>query len=134
MIDPTEFFREIVGSITDEETLKIASIMLRHIGEEHLIELKELAVQAFGEFNPATERKTRLILAELVEKHKLPVGAYSGKSGRWLCVDEEEKERVIQDLEARHNSLQDRIRNIRMARTPPKAIEPGRAYQRNLWQ
>lgn len=134
MISPTDFFREVIGSISDDDTLKVASIMLQHIGEERLIELKELAMQAFGEFNVATERKTRLILAELVEKHKLPIGAYSGKSGRWLCVDDTEKERVIQDLEARDRSLQDRIRNMRMARTPPKAIEPNRSYQRNLWQ
>lgn len=134
MTDAAEFFHEIVASLTDEDQYKVGSILESYIGEDNPITLKNLCIRAYGAFNEITERKTRRVLEDLVNIHKLPVGALSGKSGRWLCKDDEEKQRVISDLESRHSSLGDRIRNIRMARTPPKAIEPGRAYQRNLWQ
>jgi hypothetical protein len=133
-MNPFDFYREIIASITESDTRKVAVIMLQHVGEENLIELKDLCIQSFGDYSPATDRKTRLILADLVEKHKLPVGAYSGKSGRWLCLDDAEKQRVIQDLEARTSSIQDRIRNMRLSRTPPKKFETGTVQQRNFWQ
>lgn len=130
---PREFYERLIADIDDADVRKVAAVMLQHIGEDHLITLDDLTRQAFGEFTQSTERKTRLILARLVTDHHMPIGAYSGKAGRWLCADEEELNRVIMDLTARHNETGNRIHSLRLSKVPPKEPKFEKAVQNSLW-
>jgi DnaD/phage-associated family protein len=82
---PEEWYRELISTITEPDVKRMASIMLSHVGEENAIELRQIALEAFGEYTTATERKTRIILERLVTEHGFAIGAYSGKSG--LCTE-----------------------------------------------
>ncbi len=130
---PREFYERLIADIDDADVRKVAGVMLKHIGEKNRIALGELADQAFGEFTESTERKTRLILAKLVTDYHMPIGAYSAKPGRWLCADEEERRRVVMDLTARHNELENRIRALRLAAVPAKEPKFEKPVQNSFW-
>ena len=132
-MDPRAFYEQLVKQIVDADVRKVAQVMLSHVGEKNRIALGELADQAFGEFTESTERKVRLILAKLVTDYHMPIGAYSAKPGRWLCADEEERRRVVMDLTARYNELQNRIHALRLAAVPAKEPKFEKPVQNNLW-
>ncbi len=128
-------YRQIVSSIGEPDVRRVALVMMDHIGEANMISLEELARHCFGAFNASTERKTRKILELLATEHRMPVGAYSGRSGRWLCADEEERQRVVADLEARLGALTARVKALRTAIVPaqePRFAE--REVQFSLWR
>ncbi|HAD07704.1 MAG TPA: hypothetical protein DCE76_11165 [Anaerolineaceae bacterium] len=127
---PEEYFAELAGSIGEQDEQKILKILSAHVGEENAIDLKSLTIQAFGEYTTSTERKTRLVLESLVTKYHVPVGAYSGKAGRFICKDDEEIERVTADLEARKQALEERIRALRGA----EVMKIERIWQAGLWR
>jgi hypothetical protein len=128
---PEEWYRELISTITEPDVKRVASIMLSHVGEENAIELRQIALEAFWEYTTATERKTRIILERLVTEHGFAIGAYSGKSGRWLCKDDEEIQRVILDLQARKKSLDERISALRTAMS---AQIRNQGRQLNFWR
>ena len=132
-MDPRAFYEQLVSQIDDGDVRMVAQVMLSHVGEKNLITLEDLARHAFGKYNESTERKTRLVLAKLVTDHHMPIGAYSGKAGRWLCADEEELGRVIMDLTARHNETGNRIHSLRLSKVPPKEPKFEKAVQNSLW-
>lgn len=117
--DPTEYYRGLVQSITDDDVHRVGNLMLPHVGEKNLILLPDLVRHAFGKYTASTERKTRDILEILTLEYGLPVCSYSGKSGRWLAGSEEEKERCASELERRANSTLARARALRRAVIPP---------------
>jgi len=129
--DPQRYYSELLHSITEQDVYDVLKYMRFHIGEGHQISLKDLAITAFGEFNDSIERKTRKCLEILVTDYHVPIGAYSGKAGRWICASAEEVERVAADLESRVQSTNDRIAALR--RIPLPYREPERAAQRGLW-
>ncbi|HZW04269.1 MAG TPA: hypothetical protein VFF68_10105 [Anaerolineaceae bacterium] len=131
-MDPTEFYRQIVESIREEDVHAVAGVMAGHVGEENLITLEDLAIQAFGEYNASTERKTREILEKLTTEHHLPVCANSGRSGRWLARDAAERDKSAGELERRGNHTLDRARALRMAVVPAKTLK--RERQQSLWR
>lgn len=128
---PVEFYQNLLAQIDEEDLRAVARVMLEHIGMERAIALPELARAAFGEYNVSTERKARILLEELVTRYHWPVGAHSGKPGRWLCENNAELDQVIRDLEARRNALDERIRALRSAIWPRTLPSPSR--QRSLW-
>jgi hypothetical protein len=132
-MNPREFYEQLVSEIEEADIKRVAQIMLKHIGESNLISLEDLALQAFGKLGKDGDRKTRLILAKLVNEHHMPIGAYSGKAGRWLCADDEELNRVIMDLTARHNETGNRIHSLRLSKVPPKEPKFEKAIQNSLW-
>jgi hypothetical protein len=133
--DPSEFYKSLISSIKEDDVKKVAEIMTEFVGEKNNITLRDLAIRVFGEFNTNTERKTRLILEELVTNYRFPIGAYSGKSGRWLCRDAEERDRVISDLESRRDATNKRIRSLRSAVIPARTPQIEKRHrQNNLWQ
>lgn len=133
-MDPSDYYRTIVASIEERDLKKVAEFMLAHVGEKHAVDLSSIAVAVFEEFNPSTERKVRLILEDLTTKYHMPIGAYSGKAGRWLCQDQEEIQRVVADLERRVSSTNDRIRALRMANLPAQMPRVDRPHQHSLWR
>lgn len=131
---PQEFYQSLLGSITDQDAKIVGGILLNHIGEQNAIALPLLAKQAFGEYNANTERKTRKILELLATEHRMPVWAYSGRSGRWLCADEEERQRVVADLEARIEALTARVKVLRTAIVPAQEPRFEREVQISFWR
>lgn len=133
-MEPTEFYQTIASSIKEEDLRKVASLMVSHVGEENLITLEDIAIEIYGEFNKTTERKVRLVLEELVSDKHMPVCAYSGRSGRWLAKDDDERNKAIYDLESRYSSLQKRIYSLRLAVVPAKAPNFEKSRQQRLWR
>lgn len=131
-MNPTEFYRQVVASIDDDDVHTVAGILAGHVGEENLITIGDLARQAFGEFTVSSERKTREILETLTTKHHLPVCSNSGRPGRWLAKDDEEREAAARELEARGQHVLDRARALRLAIVPPKEFT--RQRQPSLWR
>jgi hypothetical protein len=132
--NPREFYAALIENISVDDVKQVAKIMLSYVGEENAVTLKALAIRIFGEFTTNTERKTRLILEELVTKYRFPIGAYSGKSGRWLCKNKEEIDLVVADLESRRNATANRIRALNMAVVPAPIPTFDHPRQNNLWQ
>lgn len=133
-MNPSDFYRSIVSTIAERDLKAVAEFMLNHIGETHAVDLNTIAVAVFGEFNSSVERKLRLILEDLTTKYHMPVGAYSGKSGRWLCQDHDEIQRVVADLERRVSSTNDRIRALRMVSLPAQMPHLDAPRQQSLWR
>jgi hypothetical protein len=133
-MNPSEFYRSIVASIDEQDLKKVAEFMLAHIGEEHTVDLSIITKEIFAEFNASTERKVRVILETLVIKYHLPIGAYSGKPGRWICKNREEVQRVEADLERRVSSTNDRIRALRSAHLPAQMPQFDQPRQQSLWR
>lgn len=133
-MDPRAWYENLLRSITDQDVQRVGKILLDHIGEENAISLASLARGAFGKFDGATERKTRVILERLATQHRLPVGAHSGKPGRWLCASEAETQKVIADLEARKRALDERVRALRSAAAPlPEEKQNSKIIQSSLF-
>lgn len=130
-MNPVEFYVTLLASIQEEDIQRVARIMLDHIGEERAINLPDLVRQSFGEYNTSTERKTRLVLEDLVTKYRLPIGAISGKAGRWLCANAEEVSRVVSDLESRRDATNNRIHSLRTAHIP--AAPAQQPVKSKLW-
>lgn len=133
-MNPSDFYRSIVSTIEERDIKKVAEFMLSHIGENQAVDLSTIAEEVFGEFNPSVERKLRLILEDLTTHYNMPIGAYSGKAGRWLCQDHEEIQRVVADLERRVSSTNDRIRALRMANLPAQMPHIDAPRQQSLWR
>lgn len=133
-MNPSDYYRSIVASIEERDLKKVAEFMLTHVGETHAVDLSTITVAVFEEFNPSTERKVRNILEDLTTKYHMPIGAYSGKAGRWLCQDQDEIQRVVADLERRVSSTNDRIRALRMANLPAQMPQVDRPRQHSLWR
>ena len=127
--DPQRYYSDLLRSITEQDVYAVLRVMLNHVGEDNSISLDAIGNLAFGDI--AQDRKTRACLETLVTKYGVPVGAYSGKAGRWICASAEEIERVAADLESRVQSTNDRIAALR--RIPLPYREPERAAQRGLW-
>lgn len=111
-MEPKDYYRKIIDEITEQDVRSVAQILIRHIGEENSIELRDLANMIYGTYNENTERKLRYILEKLVTDYGIPVGARSGKSGRWLCKGRDEIEKVLSDLKARKEALNIRIERL----------------------
>ena len=140
--DPGRYYSELLRSITEQDVYAVLRVMLNHVGEDNAVHLSDIADQVFGiayydddengnQVPVHHDRKTRACLETLVTKYGVPIGAYSGKAGRWICASAEEIERVAADLESRVQSTNDRIAALR--RIPLPYHEPERAAQRGLW-
>lgn len=132
--NPHDFYKNLLSTIQERDIKNVAFVMLSHIGEDNSITLKALAMRVYGEFTDSTERKTRAVLEDLVTRYRFPVGASSGKSGRWLCKDRQEIEKVVSDLESRRDATNNRIACLRSAVVPVKVPEFEKPRQNSLWQ
>lgn len=131
--DPRNFYTSLLATIQESDIRAVAAVMLSHIGEENSVTLKALAMRVYGEFTASSERKTRSVLEELVTRYRFPIGAYSGKAGRWLCKDRNEIEQVVADLESRRDATNNRIACLRSAVIPVRVPEVEKPRQNSLW-
>ena len=79
-MNPQDYYKRLIASITEDDVRRVAEVMVNHIGEENRITLQNLV--ALTKLN---ERTVRVILNTLVVEFGIPIGAFSGRAGRWIC-------------------------------------------------
>jgi hypothetical protein len=117
-MQPTDVYREIISQIKDDDIRKAAQIMAWHVGHDNSITLDNLAMTIFDKVTDTSKRQTRDILETLTTEYLLPVCSDSGKAGRWLAKDNQERDEAAKELENRAHSTLDRARALRQAKTP----------------
>ena len=112
-MNPNDYYKRLIASITEDDVRRVAEVMVNHIGEENRITLQNLV--ALTKLN---ERTVRVILNTLVIEYGIPIGAFSGRAGRWICATQQELDMVISDLQSRVNETKARINALRLATIP----------------
>jgi hypothetical protein len=125
-MNPAEYYRMKTATITDKEVALVAAIMSDYIGEENSVKLDRLCARV-----GLGERQVRDILETLVVSYGWPIGAHAGKAGRWICTDDEEKWRVIGDLDSRIRALNQRRQAMLTAKVP-NTLELNRAAAQTM--
>lgn len=118
---PNEYYLKMVSSITEADVRLVAACMTDHIGYENSVKLGMLAARVSMD-----ERKVREILAQLTKRYGWPIGGISGKAGRWIIVNEAERDMVLSDLGSRVSETQARVKalqNIKLAPEAPKEVK-----------
>jgi hypothetical protein len=123
---PDEFYRLKSAAITDAEVRLVAAVMSDYVGEENAVRLERLAARV-----GLGERQVRDILETLVVTYGWPIGAHAGKAGRWIIANEEERWRVLGDLDSRQKALYTR-RNALLTAKVPNALELNRAAAQTM--
>jgi MarR-like DNA-binding transcriptional regulator SgrR of sgrS sRNA len=119
-MNPREYYHRLSYSIKDAELRLVADIMSDYIGEENAVKLPVLCKRV-----SMSERKVRMILERLTKEFGIPIGAQSGKAGRFIIATEDERQAVIADLASRVSETQARIQSLRNAKLVKVApIEP----------
>ena len=119
-MNPREYYHRLSYSIKDAELRLVADVMSDYIGEENAVKLPALCKRV-----SMSERKVRLILERLTKEFGIPIGAQSGRAGRFIIATEDERQAVIADLASRVSETQARIRSLRNAKLVKVApVEP----------
>ena len=119
-MNPREYYHRLSYSIKDAELRLVADVMSDYIGEENAVKLPTLCKRV-----SMSERKVRMILERLTKEFGIPIGAQSGKAGRFIIATEDERQEVIADLASRVSETQARIRALRNAKLVKVApVEP----------
>ena len=117
-MNPNDYYKRLIASITEDDVRRVAEIMARHIGEENRVSIQSLVAQT-----KLNERTVRVILNTLVVEYGIPIGAQSGRAGRWICANKRELDTVIADLESRATETKNRADALRMATIPSALYE-----------
>ncbi len=96
-MNPREYYHLKTAQITEADVRLVGACMTDHIGEENAVRIENLAGRVGFH-----ERQVRDILETLVIQYGWPVCAHAGKAGRWIATTEEDRWRVIGDLDSRH--------------------------------
>jgi hypothetical protein len=115
---PREIYRRMVSKIKPADVRLVAACFEDHIGAENAVLMPQLCART-----GLHERVVRNILNTLVTEYGIPIGAQSGKAGRWIIADEVERQSVIADLASRVSETNARIRALRGAELVGK-VEP----------
>lgn len=94
--------------VSEPDASAILLHLANHISEDNQTTLEQIALVAYGRYNSSTERKAREALELLVTKYGIPVGAHSGKAGRWLIISVEEMAHVQNELYSRAARIRQR--------------------------
>ena len=119
-MNPREYYHLKTASITEADVRLVAAVMADHVGEENAVRIEALAGRV-----DMHERQVRDILAILVKQYGWPVCANAGKAGRWIAANEEDRWRVIGDLDSRIKELRERREALLTAKIP-NALELNR--------
>lgn len=112
-MNPREYYKRMASRITEADIRFVAALMTDYIGEENAVRLDDLCRRAgFG------ERQVRDMLETITVFYGIPIGSHSGKAGRWIIANENERQSVIAELASRRNALDDRIKAVRGVRLP----------------
>ena len=80
---PREIYRRMVAKIKPADVRLVAACFEDHIGAENAVLMPQLCART-----GLHERVVRNILNTLVTEYGIPIGAQSGKAGRWIIADE----------------------------------------------
>lgn len=119
-MNPSEFYRRKSAEIGNKEVMLVAAVMSDYVGEQNAVKLPQLCARV-----GINERQVRDILETLVTEFGWPIGAHAGKAGRWIIANEEERWKVIGDLESRYKALHARRQALLTAKVP-NALELNR--------
>ena len=123
-MNPREYYRLKSASITEADVRLVAACMTDYIGEANAVRIEDLAGRVgFG------ERQVRDILETLVIQYGWPVCAHAGKAGRWRPTTEDDRWKVIGDLDSPIKSLRER-REAMLTAKIPNALELNRQEAR----
>lgn len=125
-MNPDEFYRLKSAQITDAEVRLVAAVMSDYVGEENAVKLDRLCARV-----GLGERQVRDILETLVVTYGWPIGAHAGRAGRWIIANEEERWKVLGDLDSRQKALYTR-RNALLTAKVPNALELNRAAAQTM--
>jgi hypothetical protein len=125
-MNPAEYYRLKTATITDKEVALVAACMTDYIGEENSVKLDRLCARV-----GLGERQVRDILETLVVSYGWPIGAHAGRAGRWIIANEEERWKVLGDLDSRQKALYTR-RNALLTAKVPNALELNRAAAQTM--
>lgn len=127
----TEHYRTLISEIPCGTERKVYQVLCNHVGENHAISLRDLAVLTFGHpteyrlingekvYNfDDVERKTRKVIETLRREYRIPVMANSGKAGRWLAADPDELEKTITEMVNRAHNILAVAQELRQAHIP----------------
>jgi hypothetical protein len=120
-MNPADFYRLKSATITDAEVRLVAAVMSDYVGEENAVRIERLAARV-----GLGERQVRDILETLVVTYGWPIGAHAGRAGRWIIANEEERWKVLGDLDSRQKALYTR-RNALLTAKVPNALELNKA-------
>jgi MarR-like DNA-binding transcriptional regulator SgrR of sgrS sRNA len=127
-MNPREYYRMKTATITDKEIALVAACLSEHVGEENAVRIERLAARV-----GMGERQVRDMLETLVKQYGLPVGAKSGKAGRFLIANERERKEVLADLASRRAEIDERIKALQNAKLAPVS-EPVKATQPQMFE
>lgn len=119
-MNPNDYYRLKSAEITEADIRLVAAVMSDHVGEENAVTIQQLTART-----GLHERVVRSILSTLVTDYGIPIGAQSGKAGRYIIATEDERQAVIADLRSRTAETEKRIKALQRAtliQTPP--VEP----------
>lgn len=116
-MNPSDYYKRLIAGITEDDVRRVAEIMARHIGEQNRVSIQSLVAQT-----KLNERTVRVILNTLVIEYGIPIGAQSGRAGRWICANQRELDTVVADLQSRANETTNRIRALRVATIPSELV------------
>lgn len=113
-------YEQLRASITGEDTLAVFDVLQKHVGYEKAISITEIASEVFHSRSDNAVRKARDIIEDL-RNSGIAVCSTSGKPGRWLAADENEKAQCLADFRARRASIDAVIKALERAQVPPPA-------------
>jgi len=121
---PGDYYMRLVASISEADVRLVAACMTESVGMENSVRLDDLSRRV-----GMNERKVREILSKLTIEYGWPIGAISGRAGRWIIVNEADRDMVLADLGSRVSETQARIRALRAAKLAPEAPREVEAVQ-----
>lgn len=125
----TTYYDRVIAPMPEGIERSVMTILAEHIGEEKRISLEALTFAVMGNHSVSNERKVRQAVENL-RLQGVPIMSESGKSGRWLAKDENERAAVVREFEARAANLQKVISALRSATIPYAGEQP---VQERLW-
>ncbi len=128
---PQEIYKRMVATIREADVRLVAACMENHIGQENAVTIQQLTART-----GLHERVVRSILSTLVTDYGIPIGAQSGKAGRYIISTEDERQAVIADLRSRTAETEKRIKALQRAtliQTPPVELREPEGVQETLF-
>lgn len=129
---PSEFYDNLLRSITDELERKVFFALTHRIGR--LVTRAELIEAVFGlEVGTGAElagsvrdRKIRVCIAKLRER-SIPIVSSSGEAGYELCDDPDRINQYIAEEMHRVEAIQDKVTHLRRSLTTATSLREWRA-------
>ncbi|HQH28125.1 MAG TPA: hypothetical protein PLP17_12060 [Oligoflexia bacterium] len=126
-MNPNDYYRLKSGEIREADIRLVAACMSDHVGEENAVRLETLVARC-----GLGERQVRDILEVLVKDHGWPIGAHSGKAGRWLARSFDEARETQAEYYSRAREDKRRGDAFNTCNYPPKPAEELRELQPTL--